>query len=525
MKGRIPAVIDVETTPMRDGETPRTLFWGLAIEGEHYRRWATTGEALAYVRTRPDVTYYFHHDYEICQMLADGFTPDSMRTRGSRVIRANVAGTQWINSFALFNDKLESILETAGFKKLPLNWGDHPLGCYCKNCQQALSNRNYSDTVEAMVAFRRLSVAFKNAFGVDPIEEGIATMAGCSFRAAKLRAGDLPRDLEWRGAYRGGRVECLRLGSCGDADCFDINSSYPFAFTDAPESDVLVHARVCVDTRGASPFFRYLEEPEPDERKFLFPRGTYETVFFASNYERYIRPILRRGVLQSITPLYKERVDLRWVKNVGPLMQTAYKRRQLAKQTGDKCALFILKHAMAACYGRIGMKPEREVCAIVDRLPVNQTVRYRQLPNDKFLTFRDVYMGGTDANYKLAAWITDNARARLYSALASSDSYYCDTDSVYCRPGSFSAGACNVPATELGGWKREDTANLAIESVKDYCFGKAVKRKGGASFKRWTIKVALDGKGVKTIHKTRKTTYDARQVWGDGSTTPRVVYD
>jgi hypothetical protein len=518
------AIVDVETTPITPGRIPKTKFWGLGIENGPYYRFKTCENLLKFLVKNPGIRCYFHHDYEITQMLVEGITPATMRSRGSRIIRAYVAGSEWINSYALFPSPLSEILESAGFEKHPLNYGDHPLACQCKLCWEALEIRNYSDCVEAMIAFRQISNAYKSASGIDPIEEGIATSASAAFRAAENVAGRLPANLHYRACYRGGRVEAFKLDNCGPAESWDINSSYPYAFTDAPQKDRLIHAKVEIETGIASPFFRFA--PDDKKKKFLFPIGSFETIFFESNYERYIRPYAG-GIVKSIDVIESVTVDLGWISRVAPLMKRAYALRKISKAKGDKTLTYALKIFMNSTYGRIGMRPVREQCTIRSDLPTD--CGYYPLPNGKFLVFTSHFLASTRANYQLAGWITDNARARLWAGLANSIPYYCDTDGIKCKPGSF-----KIPSggKELGDWKPEGTEPLYVHTVKDYVFGvdkktgkPKVTRKGGEKHTQWTVKTVLSGKGVIEVNKTRKTEYDKREVYAGGYTRPLLVWE
>lgn len=523
------AVLDVETTMLKAGEIPRTLFWGLFVEGEHYRRFETSAELWRYLESRKDkLLLYIHHDFDAVQALVDGCPLTVRDVRGGRILRAIGPGHhEWRNSHALFPASLASLLAETGRSKAGLD---------------DLDARNVNDTVDALAAFRDLSSAYERTWGVYPLARNYLTASGVAFASAQNHAGKLPQDLSRREAYRGGRVEALRVGYCGEADCFDINSSYPAAFLDVPERDQLLHVRVAVDTDGPSPLWLYGD----DDGKLLFPAGRFETWVWASNYERYIRPHGRVREMKLLEAPYH--VDFRWIKDVAGLVSDVYQVRADAKKRGDNAQAYACKLGLNSIYGRLGLKDEREIAVTKDTVAGDDDVTFYPLPDGRFLSFVKV-PAKPAANYPFAGAITDNARARLYDAMerAGGEVFYCDTDSVFLQAGA------DFPVSQggaLGLWKPEGRAHLSVTSAKDYAFGpkgaaELDKRdgkylwvdaagtvireklphekwalKGGKSHYEWTLKRALGGKKVAVVEKHRQTAYDKREVMPNGSTLP-----
>lgn len=508
-------VVDVETTRIAAGRRPRTKFWGLAVESEGYRRFETSRELLRFLNVRTNLRLYNHHDFDPCQLIVDRIIPADMRMRGARIIRCKVGGSDWINSYALFPAGLAQILKACGFKKLPLGCPEHEPGHSdaCSDCQDALGARNVSDTQDALAAFLMLGEEYEKECGVDPVRGGFTTAAGAAFKAAEGAAGEFPVDLRFHEAVRGGRTEAFRVGHCGDSTAFDINSSYPHAYTDLPETDWLWHARVKVKNEDAPrPFFAN----GPREMGLKFPAGRFDTWFLGSTYERYIKP---HGGIDSIEKIEKVPVDLRWLKRVAPMIDRVYRKRVAPVEEGGRPELkFALKIFLNSLWGRMAMKAGGNLTQRTTTAPKSGTY-FRVGPGD-FLSFTKVPRK-PKANYPLAAAVLDNGRGRLYDGMMrAGECFYCDTDGMYLPKGR-NPGVPLHP-TRLGAWKEEKTGPLRVRTVKDYEFAGEEKRKGGGKSTLWTVRLAAANLPVRATDRQRRTEYDKRRVRRDGTTAPLI---
>lgn len=514
-------VVDYETTKIRPGARPKTRFIGLTTEREGYQRFPDTASLARYLSRRSDLRLYHHHDFDPCQAIVDKHFPTDLFMRGGRILRCRMGESQWYNSYALFPDGLAKILDACGFRKLPLACEEHEAEVSKKNskadyydsclaCKTALGERNISDCSQALAAFLRLGREYEAECGIDPVRAGCMTAAAAAFKAAEMHAGPLPLDLENREAYRGGRTEAFRLWDCGEADYYDINSSYPFAFLDLPERDWLIHARVWVSKDDAPrPFFMENDRKEG----LIFPAGRFTTWFTASNYERYYAK--HSGILR-VQILEKYRLDLRWLKRLAPMIGRIYRKRQ---ECEDKPAIkYALKIFLNSIYGRLGMRPVRIETKRSTTAPAAGSY-FRLGPND-YLSFQPKWTM-PKANYGMAAAITDNARARLYDgARRLSAVHYMDTDSLYPPKGA----VFPLPTgRELGAWKFEKSGRLRVTTVKDYEFAGETHRKGGKRHTIWTVKLALNREYPMRVDKKRRTRYSKRRVRYDGSTQPLTV--
>lgn len=514
------AVLDAETSRLRDRERPQTKFWGLAIDDEDYRDFKTTDELMRFLaqRSGEKLCMYHHHDFDSIQAIMDGSKLRVDRVRKGRILRAiDPQGNEWRNSHALFPSALKEILEACGYEKPSLD---------------DLRARNRADTVDALEAFKKVAAGFELAFGINPLGAKWLTVAGVAFAAAQKVAGELPVYLENRDCYRGGRVEAFKVCSCPGVSSiedgriaarycrcrpvrsYDIASSYPFAFLDAPRTDVLYLADVDVDPHeeGACPFYLH------GERKLTFPRGRFRTSFWKSSYERYIEP---HAVVRRVRPVEKIRCDLGWIAALRDFVKQAYDLRARVKKTNGPLA-YACKIGLNGCYGRLGMDTVREVAIQSPTVGAGDDVTYRRLPSGEFLSFVDVRTT-PKANYLFASAITCNARARLYDALRKNPrAVYCDTDSVFVDARDEFQGELG---NELGQWKEEGEGKLTIRGLKDYVFDGKEKLKGGREHFEWSIKKALSRGEVREVKRRRVSVYDKREVLSTGRTIPLTRYD
>lgn len=531
-------VIDVETSRIKSGERPRTKFWGVALDlpnAPRYERFATTKHLWKYLEgIRTPLTLYHHHDYDALQALMDGAPIKIVDVVGGKILRSiGPCKHEWRNSLKLFDSPLHEILTACGYKKPPLEADGHPEDCPCHLCDEALEIRNRIDTLGALDSFKQLSAKFESVWGVYPLGSKFKTAASVSFAAAVKVAGPLPQWLENREAYRGGRVEAFRVGHCGQADQWDINSSYPFAFLDLPRTDKLYYANVDIrGDNGPAPFAHVTDDSGDARTKLLFPSGRFSTAFWASNYERYIKA---HGRIKGMEVTQTLKADFGWLHELHGLIQGAYDCRQRVKKT-DPALAYACKLGLNAIYGRLGMKDQRQVPIYSDRVASGgDVVAFDFGPTrpakERILSFVDIHTEPS-ANYLFAGAITDNARGRLYDAMRrAGDTFYCDTDSVYLAAGK---PFPSRQGGDLGAWKFEGSRNLHVTGLKDYLWGYPesgigpvykTTLKGGDGYFEWTLKKALGRGTVKQVKKSRSSEYDKREILPSGNTVPKELCD
>jgi hypothetical protein len=484
------AVVDVETSIMADGEIPKTLFWGYA-DSKGYEQFKTTRKLLAFLKQTSPKTLLHHSNFDVIQLLVDGVTDiNILRSHHGKLIRCSLGNHYLQNTFTVFPVKLEKIFTAFGFKKTSL-----------KN----LAKRNYEDCVNGLHCFTELDARFLRIVGVSPLERG--TVAGTTFRAAEKTAGTMPKDLRFLSSYRGGRVDVFNTTRrrCGN---FDIHSSYPQSFLEVSGREVLLHVE-CKSTDWVGPMF---DSSVSD--MLLFPAGTFRSYIFESNFERYIRPN-SSGV--SIKILSRHPINFEWICRLQGLIETIYHEKQTSPDAGIvECCKFLLN----AFYGRIGLKGETERARILDYEPDGDDVTTWRLSAKKFLCF-DTVERETRSNYPFAAFITDNARCRLFEALVKNNAFYCDTDSIFtpiCKD-DFTGNTGN----DLGQWGFKGRKVFRARSVKDYEWGDEEVLKGGHSHIIWTLKQFASGKTAALIERQRRSPLRKRVILPSGKTDPIVV--
>lgn len=486
------AVIDVETTEIRDGEIPETLFWGYA-DSRGYEKFKTTRGLLAFLekeKETPKILLH-HSNFDVIQMLVDGANDVKvLRSHNGRLIRCALWRHTLQNTFTVFPVALKKIFKAFGYTKTDLG---------------QLAKRNWEDCVNGLDCFRKLDDLFQELIGVSPLQCG--TVAGTTFRAAETMAGTMPTDLRFLPAYRGGRVEVFNLRK-QRASKFDIHSSYPRSFLEAPDKDKLL--RVRVKTRDwHCPFFDASRED-----LLLFPNGTFETWIFESNLEKYILPNCEKTSLQVKA---KHAINFAWLRNVRELVEKIYAIKQTTTDAGIAlCCKFLLN----SFYGRIGLKGESERCRILDYKPDGDDISVYYLGKKRWIAF-DTVERENRSNFPFAAFITDNARARLFRAFKRNAPLYGDTDSIFSSNGraSFSESI----TTKCGDWGYEGKKLFKANNVKDYEWNGETVCKGGHDFTTWTIKRFAAGKSAAATKRTRKTSLRKRIVLPNGETKPIVV--
>lgn len=519
------AVLDVETTMIREDEYPSTLFWGYA-DDEGYKSFPTTKSLLQFLRSAKPRIILHHSNFDVLQLLLDGAPISIRRTHNARLIRCGIYKQQLLNSYSVFPLPLASIFECFGFKKSPLTCKAHSPrknenyllretrerdSESCPSCRIALEKRNYEDCCDGLTSFLRMDEIFSKLIGISPLAKG--TIAGTSFAAAQECAGEkMPVELDFLESYRGGRVEVYNTNKAS-CDKYDINSSYPFAFLECPKTDELL----CVQV-STKDFFCPLFDASIDD-SLVFPNGRFVSWVYRSNLEKYLEPYWEKT---SIKVLKRKTIDFTWLKQVVPLIEKLYRKKNESKERGDKAVETASKLLLNSMYGRIGLKGESERCRILDYFPDREDSTVFPLGRKRFLCFDTVFRE-TKSNYPFAAFITDNARARLYRAFVGSSAWYGDTDSVITPSGKKHFRDAEESGSGIGQWKHEGREVFKANNVKDYFWGEDEIRKGGAGFTQWTLKTMAAGKTPRQIQRERISELRKRVTTFSGVTEPLVV--
>lgn len=494
------AIMDVETTLLRHGERPKTKFWGY-YDTKQYRRFNSTPQFAKFLRSTPPKTILHHANFDIIQLLLDGGEVQINRSHNGRLINCSLYGHKTVNTFSCFPVRLETILNAFGFKKEKL---------------ENLDARNYGDCVYGLQACLALDAEFQNLCGVSPLRRG--TIASTGFHSAEKFAGTMPKDLRFLEAYRGGRVEVFdtRKITCSK---YDINSSYPTSILLCPEKSTLY--KLQVNTKDwYCPFFA-----SNVTDMLLFPNGKFQTWIYSDVLNRYILPNSQKS---SVKILSKHNINFGWISKLKPLVQKMYDYKQTTTHEGKRLAAKFLLNSL---YGRIGLKGESERARVLDYPVDGDDVTTHYLGKNRWLVF-DKIERESRSNFPYAAYITDNARGRLYESFVKNDALYGDTDSCFSRTKGNrfdgvvgnNAGEWTIERYKKGAKKgSEKREYFCGRNVKDYTYGSEEVRKGGNEFLQWTLKTYAAGDDVKKVTRERKTQLRKRMVNPDGSTRPWII--
>lgn len=479
------AILDYETSLLKDGECPRTKFIGL-YDGVTYRTFKRTFDLTRYLRGADRMTLLHHGNFDVLQMLVDGAQVKITKSHGAKIIRSEAYGHTMLNTHAIFPVALSRIFAAFGHKKTSL---------------ARLGKRNYEDCVWGLGDCLALASEVEEICGVNPLTRG--TMASTGMRACELVAGKMPQENRFESAFRGGRVEMF-WGGEWLARKFDINSSYPFSILDVPPTITLRHVWVKVSDFWC-PFFT-----ETIKDKLVFPNGTFTTWIFDDVFERYIEPYVDKACVRTIS---KHKIRTEWLQGIKPLIQSVYNLKQTSKGARREAAKLFVN----AVYGRFGLRGEHETPIFARNVAASDDLVYFPLGRGRYLSFKTMFRP-TRHNFAFAAYITDNARARLYKAFAKNGGLYGDTDSVFTvQPFAENEG------TACGDWKNEGKHNLKLTGLKDYRWKNRFVIKGGKHHFQWTLKQFAAGETVKEITRTRGLPVTKRRCHADGSTTPLIM--
>jgi hypothetical protein len=484
------AVIDVETTRIQSGHIPKTKFWGYA-DSKGYERFETSKKLVKFLVKQSPKFLLHHSNFDVIQLLVDGvYNINILRSHRGKLIRCSLFHHTLQNTYTVFPVSLGLIFESFGYEKTELG---------------RLAKRNYEDCVNGLDCFCKLDSLFCRLVGVSPLECG--TVAGTTFKAAQKIAGKLPCDTRYIEAYRGGRVEVFDTNR-KQATNYDINSSYPRSFLEVKEKETLLTVKVKTEDWTAPLFDSQTED------MLLFPNGTFVSHVFKSNLERYILPYAEKT---KIKVLEREKIDCSWLVKLKELVNKIYDKKQ---STGDEGTRLACKFLLNAFYGRIGLKGESERAVISDEPRDGDEVLNYKLGTKKWLSFFTVEHEAK-ANYPFAAFITDNARGRLYEAFKQNEPLYGDTDSIFStrNRGQFKGKV----GESCGDWSAKRTRLFRARNVKDYEFGREYVLKGGEGHMEWTLKRFAQGKTAQKIERERKAELRKRIVLPNGETIPVTV--
>lgn len=415
-----------------------------------------------------------------------------------------------VDTFNYFNLKLDTLGESIGIAKLTMpslrNTKPFNTDKAAAEWRSSENRLEWDRYCKRDVSVIKLAMQKLFAFVRDHDLGNFAfTQAAQSLNAYRHRFMDFPIFIDdnipalelSRSAYYGGRVEAFRLGRIkGRVYKLDVNSMYPYvmryglfptqiaAMVTDPSVDELetilkdfsVVARVTIETD--MPYYPILQKG-----KLIFPIGKFQ----ANLASPELKIALAYGHVKQVHTL----AAYRHFQIFNKYVDYFYHLRLQAKKDGNADQAYLFKIFMNSLYGKFGqngrkwesegqaedydLKTWQEVDADTDEI-----TRFRQIGH--VIQKKGKASESANSHPAIAAHVTSYARAYLLRLIESAGwdhVYYCDTDSIFCDEIGKDRLKEYMDDSELGMLKIEESSEaVTIYGLKDYKFGKHIKRKG-----------------------------------------------
>jgi hypothetical protein len=282
---------------------------------------------------------------------------------------------------------------------------------YCRN-DAALVEELYQHSKRAM-----------NAAGVN-FDKPISCASVAVQKFSKAMAHDVPREINnaFEKTYRGGRIECLRVGYFPKAYLYDIHSAYPSVMAQLPATvgqwlpidgeprpDALYGA---LQVRLSVPRDYYrCPVPVKGETQLMYPYGSWGQWVDLETY----RVLEKEGLVQKIKRGF-QLVASEGIKRPFAALAEMYQERQ--RQPSQTWALKIIMNAL---YGKVAERIGKWFPSVL----VN---REAEAWRGNFWTRREQWTKRT--NFVYASAITAGIRLRMYREIPPEDTIFYATDGV-----------------------------------------------------------------------------------------------
>lgn len=350
------------------------------------------------------------------------------------------------------------------------------------------------------------------------------TIASCAmtlfrrrFLKCDMRTSDSLNDT-FRPAYIASRVEVYRRRLEGEANKYDINSSFPASMaepcpgsaigfnTALPKNHDCFMAEVDIAVKAGT----YLPPlPYRVDGRVFFPTGSWRAVLSGPD----VRFAEEHGALVKVHTVwtFQQRTDLR------DYVQVIYGMR---KNETDEFRRLLLKYLLNSLYGKFGEGAEKQKVVINPPASMHNIEGAHMIRPGVWAV--STFKHANHEHVALAAHITANSRRRISRYLMQAgDAYYCDTDSIITKQ--------TLPhSKELGHLKRENPVTAGYFAAPKFYY---IREKGEAgSFD--TVKAKgfpkLDKEGFDKLvaggsHPLNRMARP-KEMWRDGNLNPRT-YD
>lgn len=448
------ATLDFETDPFKYGREVCPFACGLFDGKTYWQTWGDTCVAdminiLKMIET--PLTIYAHNGGKFDFCFMENYIDNPMLFIQTRLVKAKLLHHEIRDSYAILpvplraleKDSIDYSIMEYGVRDEPNNKAtiSKYLEMDCKYLHKHVSN-------------------FLGEFGTK-LTIGSASM-GTLKKFHKFKTATKHQDEIVRPFYFGGRVQCFERGAIYDnLNCYDINSSYPYAMascehpvsaqfceTKNPPDNAFYFAKIIAYSNGALPVrtknglsFPVIENGE----------------FMACSHE--IRAAQELGLLK-IKKIINAYVTLQ-TESFAAFVEHCMLNKIAAEKNGDKAMRLFWKLIANSAYGKFGQNPDNYTeAALFDDLNTIANANENVEESEKWipkLDFGTRILAERPAqrafrlNVAIAASITSAARAHLLRAIASAKRpIYCDTDSLICASANV-----ELHNTKLGAWKNE----------------------------------------------------------------------
>jgi len=432
-------------------------------------------------------SYLRRKGYDLTGLITNGKTNIFSYKKNSKTILC-------LDNMNYFNTSIKSLGETVGLAKLDMPADGSPKRDWFEYCQR---------DVDIMHRAWLSWLGFLRDNDLGTFGKTLASQAFNAFRhrfmdaeilvSINKRATEISRN-----SYRGGRVECFKLGPLPDQEYFmlDINSMYPYcmkaydypvkllyiksepsiAFLTKALSTKCVIADVLVETD--EPIFGVRHN-----HRLTFPTGTFRVTLTSNELRKAIE-------LNAIRSIYQICVYQR--ANIFSSFVDYFYQKRLDFQTDKQPAYsYLCKIMLNSLYGKFGQRNEEWVFVGVEPEPVDYVITEIDAQTGRRYTVRCIagqicetryHVEGYNSFPAISSEVTANARMLLWQfmeAAGRENVFYCDTDSLLVNRSGYERLSDTISHSDLGKLKLAQSSNkVTLHNVKDYVIGNVTKIKG-----------------------------------------------
>lgn len=516
----------------------------------------------------PEGTYWAHNGGRfdtlwLVQTLLRRQADFTGALRGSAIIEVNVNNRSFRDSYAVFPEKLATVAQAGGAKKIDVGLDctcrlecqgycarlNVPCYCFCRNerkdscktkCVCRPSCGGYCSIKRDMPREQRRKLADYLAADCEGLQSGLEALATYAARndislrttigasawntCARWIGLDTKRPAHtiglykrFRAAYYGGRNEVYGLES-DYGNRYDIHNSYPAALSamGLPIGDIrsakagvafangcdgIYTAKVTIPECHSPPL------PIRTKERLAYCHGSFSGTWTGVE----LRHALECGATidEIESGVYCERSE----KVLAPYADRVWALRQKAKKEESDGIYRWVKWLANSLTGKLAMQPTVITLACFDVEEGMKPGETRILEkHGKLIVAREVERVSSCAHVEWAAHLTSFARVELHRQLlaAGTDALYCDTDSVYTR-GSLTRRV----GDGLGEWGHEG------EMSEWRCLAPKIYRYFDKSKSSYVVR----GKGMSRLTAVGFDRLDAGEAWEvtDGVSTLKVA--